>query len=93
MHRNLHLGEAGRYYSEVAASWLSVVALGGLAMWISRNRRYGGKRLLLPYRHRTQKGSHTRILCWHGIVGIWIVIGLLGLSITGLTWSRFAGNH
>lgn len=41
MHRNLHLGVAGRYYSEIAASWLWVVALGGLAMWIARARRRG----------------------------------------------------
>ncbi|MCX0272940.1 PepSY domain-containing protein [Nocardia zapadnayensis] len=93
MHRNLHLGVAGRYYSEVAASWLAVVALGGLAMWISRARRHGGRRLVLPDRNRTPKGSRTRILSWHGTIGIWIVVGLLGLSITGLTWSRFAGEH
>lgn len=34
LHRHLHLGEAGRLYSELAASWLAVVALGGLILWI-----------------------------------------------------------
>lgn len=29
LHRNLHLGEAGRLYSEFAASWLGVVAVAG----------------------------------------------------------------
>ena len=29
LHRNLHLGEVGRLYSELAASWLGVVALAG----------------------------------------------------------------
>ncbi|MFI1463541.1 PepSY-associated TM helix domain-containing protein [Nocardia carnea] len=93
MHRNLHLGVAGRYYSEVAASWLWVVALGGVAMWIARARRRGGKSLVLPDHAGTPKGSRNRILSWHGTVGIWIVVGLLGLSITGLTWSRFTGEH
>lgn len=93
MHRSLHLGVAGRYYSEVAASWLWVVSLGGLAMWIARARRRGGKSLVLPDRSGSPKGSRKRILSWHGTVGVWAVVGLLGLSITGLTWSRFAGEH
>lgn len=38
-HRNLHLGDVGRIYSELAASWLWVVAVGGLALWIGRRRR------------------------------------------------------
>jgi uncharacterized iron-regulated membrane protein len=38
LHRNLMLGEPGRLYSELAASWLWVVALGGLVLWITRPR-------------------------------------------------------
>ncbi|WP_052365418.1 PepSY-associated TM helix domain-containing protein [Halotalea alkalilenta] len=32
-HRSLHLGEFGRAYSELAASWLWLLALGGTALW------------------------------------------------------------
>lgn len=39
LHRNLMLGEPGRLYSELAASWLWVVALGGLVLWVSRARK------------------------------------------------------
>src|SRR6478672_4982194 len=39
LHRSLNLGEPGRVYSELAASWLWVVALGGLVLWIDRIRR------------------------------------------------------
>ena len=39
LHRNLHLGDAGRYYSELAASWLWVIALAGLALWLTKPRR------------------------------------------------------
>ncbi|WP_394618013.1 PepSY-associated TM helix domain-containing protein [Lentzea sp. JNUCC 0626] len=39
LHRNLMLGEPGRLYSELAASWLWVVALGGLVLWFSRARK------------------------------------------------------
>ncbi|MEU7476277.1 PepSY-associated TM helix domain-containing protein [Lentzea sp. NPDC042327] len=43
LHRNLALGEPGRLYSELAASWLWVIALGGLVLWLTRAR--GSKRI------------------------------------------------
>ncbi len=43
LHRNLMLGEPGRLYSELAASWLWVIALGGLVLWLTRAR--GSKRI------------------------------------------------
>jgi hypothetical protein len=36
MHRSLHLGDVGRIYSELAASWLGIVAAAGLVLWILR---------------------------------------------------------
>lgn len=91
LHRNLHLGAFGRNYSELAASWLWVVALGGLLLWIGYRRRTGRlSRIALPDRDATPR---RRRLTWHGAVGVWIVLGLLALSVTGLTWSRYAGTN
>ncbi|MFW0784443.1 PepSY domain-containing protein [Gordonia sp. CPCC 206044] len=90
-HRNLHLGEPGRIYSELAASWLWVVALGGLALWIGRYRRGNGRARLFGI-DRAARG-HQKTLGWHGAMGIWLVIGLVFLSATGLTWSRYAGDN
>lgn len=90
LHRNLHLGEPGRIYSELAASWLWVIALGGLALWANRfrtKRRAGAPARLLSVRRRAKS------LDWHAAVGTWLVVGLVFLSATGLTWSRFAGEH
>ncbi|MFI1012475.1 PepSY-associated TM helix domain-containing protein [Streptomyces sp. NPDC020965] len=89
LHRDLHLGEFGRYYSELAASWLWVVALGGLLLWLGRGRR-GKRALFVP--ERGAKGRR-RTLSWHGTVGLWAVVGLVLLSATGLTWSRYAGEN
>ncbi|MFG2333697.1 PepSY-associated TM helix domain-containing protein [Streptomyces sp. NPDC048604] len=89
LHRDLHLGELGRNYSELAASWLWVVALGGLALWIGR-RRKAKRELFLPERGPK---SRRRTLSWHGAVGLWAVTGLVLLSATGLTWSRYAGEN
>ncbi|MCJ0868035.1 PepSY domain-containing protein [Streptomyces sp. AP-93] len=88
-HASLHLGEFGRNYSELAASWLWVVALGGLALWIGRKR---ARKAALVVPDRTATGRR-KTLSWHGSVGVWIVLGLVGLSATGLTWSRYAGEN
>ena len=90
LHRNLHLGALGRNYSELAASWLWVIVLAGLVLWYL-HRRDTNKlyRIALPDRDR--KGRR-RALSWHGAVGVWISIALLGLSVTGITWSRYGGE-
>ncbi|MFI5617399.1 PepSY-associated TM helix domain-containing protein [Streptomyces sp. NPDC051567] len=88
-HTSLQLGEFGRNYSELAASWLWVVALGGLALWIGR-RRTRRSQLVLPDRTAT---GRRRTLSWHGAVGLWVAVGLVALSATGLTWSRYAGEN
>ncbi|MGM0351986.1 PepSY-associated TM helix domain-containing protein [Streptomyces sp. ECR3] len=92
LHRNLNLGTVGRYYSEIAASWLWVLVLGGLFLWW--RRRHGkrtARRLLLP--DRTAKQGVRRTRSWHAATGVWLAVGLLGLSATGLTWSRYAGAN
>ncbi|MEV0807638.1 PepSY-associated TM helix domain-containing protein [Micromonospora sp. NPDC050200] len=91
LHRSLHLGEVGRLYSELAASWLWVVALGGLVLWVARVRARRSARALLLPESGAQGRARTR--SWHGALGVWLVLGLLALSATGLTWSRLAGDN
>ncbi|MER7948192.1 PepSY-associated TM helix domain-containing protein [Streptomyces sp. NPDC096079] len=89
LHADLHLGELGRNYSELAASWLWVLALGGVLLWVGRRRR-NRRALILPERGPK---SRRRTLSWHGSVGLWAAVGLVLLSATGLTWSRYAGEN
>ncbi|MEV7369271.1 PepSY domain-containing protein [Streptomyces sp. NPDC090301] len=89
LHRDLHLGEFGRNYSELAASWLWVIALGGLLLWLGRRRR-NRRALFVP---EGGPASRRRTLSWHGSVGLWAVTGLVLLSATGLTWSKYAGEN
>lgn len=77
-HRSLLLGEPGRLYSELAASWLWIAALGGLTLWLVRRRQ-----------HRPARGLRGL----HASTGVWLLAGLLFLSATGLTWSRYAGDN
>ena len=92
LHRNLLLGEPGRLYSELAASWLWVVALGGLALWVARwrARRAAVRDLLRPEPGATGRG---RVRSRHGSLGVWLLLGALFLSATGLTWSAYAGEN
>ncbi|MDH6622237.1 putative iron-regulated membrane protein [Streptomyces sp. LBL] len=84
LHRDLHLGETGRLYSEFAASWLWVIALGGLLLWFTRRR---------ALRRLRGTGGRRRTLGLHGTVGAWAAAGFLFLSATGLTWSTYAGAN
>ncbi|WNF25941.1 PepSY-associated TM helix domain-containing protein [Streptomyces sp. C11-1] len=93
LHRNLHLGDTGRLYSEVAASWLWVAVAGGLVLWLgrSRGRRARSARgVLLP--DRAARGVR-RTRSRHAAAGVWLALGLLFLSATGLTWSNYAGER
>jgi uncharacterized iron-regulated membrane protein len=98
LHRNLHLYAVGRAYSETAASWLWVLVLGGLTLWCTRQWRTRGARrrpraeATVLYDLAAAKGvRRTRSL--HAATGVWLAIGLLFLSATGLTWSRWAGGN
>lgn len=84
VHRHLHLGEVGRYYSELAASWLWLVALGGLFLWWRRRR--------LDARSGIQNDRST-LRKWHSRIGVVLLLAFLFFSVTGLTWSKWAGAN
>ena len=90
LHRHLLLGEPGRLYSEMAASWLPVLVIGGLALWIGRRRRRRSD-LLVPA--VTARPGRARIRSWHAVTALWLTIGLAFISVTGLTWSTHAGER
>lgn len=85
LHRNLMLGDFGRNYSELAASWLWLGALGGVWLWWRGRQRRAGSTVRAP------RPMNARRL--HALVGLWIVLGLVFFSATGLTWSRWAGER
>jgi uncharacterized iron-regulated membrane protein len=80
-HRSLLLGNPGRIYSELAASWMWVAALGGIALWFSTR----------PKRRINNRIQNTRRL--HAGLGWALLAGMLLFSATGLTWSQWAGGN
>ena len=99
LHRSLGLGDVGRLYSELAASWLGVVVLAGLGLWITRRLRARGpgkarararRDLVRPDLRAT---GLRRLFSWHASVGVVLTVGALFLSATGITWSQHAGDN
>lgn len=81
-HRQLWLGEPGRIYSEMAASWLGILSLAGAWLWWARRNQ------------RPSRGSRRqRYSRMHSLLGLWLLPGLLFLTVTGLTWSLVAGEN
>jgi len=89
LHRNLLLGEFGRNYSELAASWLWIAALGGVALWaMSRTPRRKASTQRVSRTARFLRQRH-----WHTTLGLVLLLGLVFFSATGLTWSNWAGSN
>ena len=83
LHRDLLLGEWGRIYSELAASWMGLLALSGLYHWMIRRKNTSG----------AVSGTRAQLLKWHRWIGLILLPLLLFFSITGLTWSNWAGSN
>ncbi|WP_299998137.1 PepSY domain-containing protein [uncultured Cedecea sp.] len=84
IHRGLLLGDFGRNYSELAASWMWVAAVGGIFLWWSSR----------PKRQRRKpRGGLAASRRLHITLGLFLLAGLLLFSATGLTWSQWAGGN
>lgn len=96
LHSNLRLGEPGRVYAELAASWLPVITVGGLVLWLAQPRRRNRpswRELLLPVGARGAREPWWRLRAWHGPLGVWLTLGVLALSVSGLVMSEHAGGR
>lgn len=82
LHRDLLLGNWGRFYSELAASWLAILIFTGLYQWIKRRKILKDK-----------KTNHNRLIQKHSTIGLFLFPLLLFIAITGLTWSEWAGEN
>ncbi|OSN03774.1 PepSY-associated TM helix domain-containing protein [Lonsdalea iberica] len=89
LHRSLLLGSVGRNYSELAASWLWIAALGGAYLWWTGRQ----PRVTAAEKHNAARNTRRRLRRCHTMTGLALLAGLLFFSATGLTWSRWAGDN
>ena len=78
-HRDLLLGKLGRWYSELAASWMWLSGITGI--------------ILFALRKKKEKNHYQQLLNKHIALGLFSFVALVFLSITGLTWSEWAGDN
>lgn len=88
LHRDLLLGETGRLYSELAASWLGLLALSGFYQWIKKRKILA--KAVSPSGHLGRRLKRQQLHSWLGLI---ILPFLLFFSVTGLTWSNWAGDQ
>ncbi|WP_304164748.1 PepSY domain-containing protein [Lonsdalea britannica] len=88
LHRSLLLGSLGRNYSELAASWLWIAALGGAYLWWT-----GRQSPINAKKTDAVRSARRRLRRRHTVTGLALLAGLLFFSATGLTWSRWAGDN
>ncbi|QTF08830.1 PepSY domain-containing protein [Brenneria izadpanahii] len=93
LHRGLLLGDIGRNYSELAASWLWVAALGGFLIWGATRRSTSVNKRRHNKMNPTPAAQKRRLRHWHTTMGLCLMVGMLFFSATGLTWSQWAGKN
>ncbi|MBJ7311722.1 PepSY-associated TM helix domain-containing protein [Rugamonas sp. CCM 8940] len=85
LHSHLLQGDGWRWMIELAASWMLVMLLTGVYLWWPR-----GAQKALP-----QTGAAGRNFWrqWHGFLGVALGLMSLPILLTGLTWSKYAGEQ
>ena len=91
LHSSALQGDGLRWPMELAASWMLVMLATGLTMWWPRSQAQGGPgwRALVP---QWGRGRQT----WrdlHALVTMTMGLVLAVVLVTGLTWSRHAGDN
>jgi uncharacterized iron-regulated membrane protein len=85
LHSRLLQGESLRWMIELAASWLLVMLLTGIVLWWPQPGQPG-----LP---RAGARGRQGWRQWHAFLGVLLSILSLAMVLTGITWSKYAGNE
>jgi len=89
LHSNWTLGPNVRPLTELAASWFLVSLLTGLYLWWPGLRKRGTAAFAFRRKLRGRRQSKD----WHNFIGLALLLPMLFLVITGLTWTGGAGSR
>ncbi len=87
LHSNWLLGDSPRPLTELAAAWFLVTLMTGLYLWWPGVRRRGAAAFAFRRGMRGRRQSKD----WHNFIGVAILVPMLFVAITGLTWTKFSG--
>ncbi len=85
LHSSLLQGNDWRWMLELSASWLVVMLLTGICLWWPR-----GQATALPKAGVNGRAGWKQ---WHAFAGVVLALVTFAILITGLTWSRHAGQQ
>jgi uncharacterized iron-regulated membrane protein len=87
LHSSWRLGPIAEPVTELAASWVLVSLLTGVYLWWPRSRR-ALQRAVWPRLHRTERWRWRWL---HSSIGMVLLVPLLALIGSGLSWTTYAG--
>jgi uncharacterized iron-regulated membrane protein len=95
LHGELLLGNRGSYVVELMASWMIVLIITGLYLWLTSsdltaNAQSKWRRWFVPQFHVKRARSGYKSL--HGVIGIWFTLPILVLLLSGLPWTQLWGS-
>jgi uncharacterized iron-regulated membrane protein len=82
LHSRLLQGEGARWMIELAASWLMVMLLTGVMLWLPT--------AALPRRGESGRAAWRQ---WHAFTGVGLAVLTFTMVATGITWSKYAGDQ
>lgn len=95
LHGELLLGNRGSYVVELMASWMIVLIITGLYLWltgsdVTANAQNKWRRWFVP--QLDVKSARSGYKSLHGVIGIWFTIPILVLLLSGLPWTQLWGS-
>ena len=93
IHSELLLGDLGSYFVELMASWLIVLMLTGLYLWLAKPDSQQPSKLRRWFAPRLKdQTSRPKVASLHGVIGIWFALPILLLLFSGLPWTQLWGS-
>lgn len=91
LHSELLLGNAGSYVVELMASWLIILVITGLYLWLSNPENKINRRQILVAQLNAQPRV-KKIRNLHSVAGIWFTLPIIVLLLSGLPWTQLWGS-
>lgn len=89
LHSTMLQGDGWRWVIELGASWMLLMMVTGIYLWWPRGK--AGWAGVLVWRR--SGGSRVNWRYWHGMFSVVTGIFTLTILLTGLTWSKYAGEN
>jgi uncharacterized iron-regulated membrane protein/uncharacterized integral membrane protein len=87
LHSNWLLGDGPRPLTELAGAWFLVSLMTGLFLWWPSLRKRG----TAAFAFRRGIRGRRRSKDWHNFIGIALIVPMVFVAVTGLTWTKYSG--